>query len=87
MWATMMSTGCASSHKEPGGPLSFIGLTMVVSWRTVRCRTAAPYADAQFRIISQFALNISTIGSGFIKGTLENGIVSFGFGYHDFLLA
>ena len=60
---------------------------MVVSWRTVRCRTAAPYADAQFRIISKFALNISTMGSGFIKGTLENGIVSFGFGYHDFLLA
>ena len=53
---------------------------MVVSWRTVRCRTAAPYAEAQFRIISQFALDISTMGSGFIKGTLENGMVSFGFG-------
>ena len=59
---------------------------MVVSWHTVRCRNAAPYAEAQFRIISQFALNISTMGSGFIKGTLQNGIVSSGLGYYDFLL-
>ena len=59
---------------------------MVVSWHTVRCRNAAPYAEAQFRIISQFALNISTMGSGFIKGTLQNGIVSSDLGYHDFLL-
>ena len=55
---------------------------MVVSWRTVRCRAAAPYTQAQFRIISQFALDISTMGSGFIKWTLENGMVSFGFGNH-----
>ena len=27
MWSTMMSTGFASSYKEPGGPLSLIGLT------------------------------------------------------------
>ena len=26
------------------------------------------------------------MGSGFIKGTLQNGIVSSGLGYYDFLL-
>ena len=30
MWSTMMSTGCASSYKEAGGLLSFIGLTIAV---------------------------------------------------------
>ena len=30
MWSTMMSTGFASSYKEPGGPLSHIGLTTAV---------------------------------------------------------
>ena len=30
MWSTMMSTSCASSYKEPGGPLSFIGLAITV---------------------------------------------------------
>lgn len=55
---------------------------MVVFWRTVRCRNAAPYAEAQLRIISQFALDISAMGSG----TLQNGIVSSGLGYYDFLL-
>ena len=50
------------------------------------CPQSHCHAEAQFHIISQFALDISTMGSGFIKGTLENGIASFGFGYHDFLL-
>ena len=28
MWSTMMSTDWDSSYKEPGDPLSFIGLTI-----------------------------------------------------------
>ena len=47
---------------------------MVVSWHIVHYRTAAPYTEAQSRIITQFALEISTVGSGFIKGTLENSL-------------
>ena len=59
---------------------------IVVSWRTVRCLTAAPYEEAQFRKRSQSACDISATGKGFMVGTLENGIVSSGLGYHDLLL-
>ena len=34
------------------------------------CPLSHCHAEAQFRIISQFALYLSTMGSGFIKGPL-----------------
>ena len=47
---------------------------------------ALPYEEAQFRKRSQSACDISATSKGFMVGTLENGIVSSGLGYHDLLL-